>query len=97
MLDRLKNVDMSEVKECARNYASQAGSYAKTLGAKAMEQVKYMGSKRMSLAGRSVNPFILGAAALAIIGGTAYLLLRRRNRMQFAGMTEMEGQEYPVK
>ena len=113
MLDRLKNVDMSQVKECAKNYASHAKSYAKsyaghaktyaktyakTLGAKAVEQAKYMSNKRAMLAGRSVNPFVVGAAAIALISGVAYLLLRNRSRkMHFAGHTQMEGQEYPVK
>lgn len=109
MLDRLKNVDMSQVKECAKNYASHAKTYAKsyaghaktyakTLGAKAVEQAKYMSNKRTMLAGRSVNPFVVGAAAVALISGVAYLLLRNRSRkMQFAGTTQMEGQEYPVK
>ena len=98
MLDRLKNVDMSQLKSCAMNYASDAKSYAKKVGAKAMNQVKYMGSKRVMLAGRAVNPYVAGAAAIAVLSGVAYLLLRNRSRkMQLAGMTEMERQEYPVK
>lgn len=97
MLDRLKNVDMSHVKDCAKNYASNAKSYAKALGVKALDKAKYVGNKRVNIAGRSVNPFLIGAAALALIGGTAYLLLKRKNKMQLAGMTEMEAQEYPVK
>lgn len=97
MLDRLKNVDMSHLKSCAMNYAADAKSYAKKAGAKAMEQVKYMGTKKVAVAGRSINPFILGAVALALVGGTAFLLLKRRNKMQLAGMEGLEGQEYPVK
>ena len=97
MLDRLKNLDMAQLKSCAMNYASDAKSYAKKAGVKAMEQVKYMGNKRVAVAGRSVNPFILGAVALALVGGTAYMLLRRRNKTSLAGMTGLEGQDYPVK
>lgn len=95
MLDRLKNMDMSHLKSCAMNYASDAKSYAKKAGAAAVKQAKHISSKRVVLAGRSVNPYVLGAAAVALLSGVAYLLLRNRgNKMQMAGM---EGQEYPVK
>jgi hypothetical protein len=97
MLDRLKNVDMSHLKSCAMNYATDAKSFAKKAGARAVSEVKNMSGKKVMIAGRSVNPFLLGAAALALIGGTVYLLLKKRNKMQLAGMTGMEGQEYPVK
>lgn len=84
-LRSLKNIDMSDVK-----------SKAKTLGVNAVNQLKYLGTRRVSLAGRSVNPLLLGAAAIALLGGT-YLLLRRRSRRMHIGDTTMQGQMQPAK
>ncbi len=88
MLDRLnlsslKNMDMSRVK---------------TLGNDAMSQLRQLGSRRVTLAGRSMSPMVIGGAALALIAG-GYLLMRRRNRHrhQFAGATAMQPQVQPVK
>ncbi|HEX6914058.1 MAG TPA: LPXTG cell wall anchor domain-containing protein [Chitinophagaceae bacterium] len=80
----LKNMDISEVK-----------TQAKKIGRQALKQVKHAGGKKMIVAGRSVNPFLLGGAALALIGGV-YLLMRRRRNI-LAGHTEMQHQVHPVK
>lgn len=85
-LRSLKNIDMSDVK-----------SQVKSVGNKALSQLKYIGTRRVYVAGRSVNPVVLGAAAAALIAGTILVLRRRARKMQFAGDTTMQGQMQPAK
>jgi len=59
--DTLKKVKLSELKSA---------------GDKALKNIARLGKKRVKVAGVSVNPFIVGGAALLLVGG--YLLLRKR-------------------
>ncbi len=102
MLDTLKkriqSIDMAEVKSGVRTLGSQAKVHARNLGTHAKTGMKYVGTKRVMMAGRSVNPFLVGAAAVAIIGTATYLILRKRNqRRQFAGNTGLQEQYQPAK
>lgn len=85
-LERLKGIDVADVKRQARR-----------LGDAAIRQAKYVGSKRVVLAGRTVNPFLLGAVAAAVIGTAAYLILRRRSGKTFDGDTSLYEQMQPAK
>lgn len=100
---KIRSIDMADVKSRAKTLGShaivQAKSHAKNLGTHAKTGIKYVGTKRVMMAGRSVNPFLVGAAAVAIVGTAAYLILKRRNqkRLQFAGNTGMQEQYQPAK
>lgn len=76
MLQTLRNkVDISALKD----YGDSALNHLKGYGNTALYQAKRLGTKRVKVAGHSINPFIIGAAVAAIGVGT-YLLVRSRNR-----------------
>lgn len=78
-LESLKGVNLSQVK---------------SFGDTALKGISKLSKKRMTVAGHSVNPFLLGGAAALAIGG--YLMYRSRSN----GATEstaMQGQVHPVK
>jgi len=96
---KIRSIDMADVKSRARTLGSHAIVHAKNIGTHAKTGMQYVGTKRVMMAGRSVNPFLIGAAAVAIVGTATYLILKRRSqkRTQFTGLTRMEEQYQPAK
>lgn len=89
---------MDDVKTHVKTLGSQAKVQAKNIGTYAKAGMGYVGTKRVMMAGRSVNPFVVGVAAAALIGTATYLILKRRNRNRmFAGHTQMNEQFQPAK
>lgn len=82
-LSSLKGINMSQVKG---------------MGDTALKGLSRLSKKRMSVAGYSVNPLLLGGAAALALGG--YLIFRSRGNsssLQTAGSTDFQGQVHPVK
>ena len=71
------------------------------MGTSALQSIKDLGRRRMSIGGYSVSPMLIGGAALLAIGGI--LLARKTKRRksmgttQTAGRTKMQHQVHPVK
>jgi hypothetical protein len=80
-LDTLKGINMTQVKG---------------MGDTALKGISKLSKKRMSVAGYSVNPLLLGGAVALALGG--YLMYRSRSgRTALAGDMGMQGQVHPVK
>lgn len=96
---KLRSIDMADVRSRARTLTSNAKAHAANIGTYAKQGARYVGTKRVAVAGRSVNPFLVGAAAVALIGAATYLILRRRNhnRLQYSGNTGLHEQMQPAK
>jgi len=94
----IRDIKIEDVKSGSKTLGAHAKVHATNIGTYAKTGMNYVGTKRVMMAGRSVNPFLVGVAAAALIGTATYLILRRRNQhRKFAGYTQMDEQFQPAK